>query len=264
LSLTISDGPLAAHPAESNYRIDGPAHRLFFHPFPRRVRAVFAGATVLDTRRGKLLHETGLPPQLYAPKEDMAFDRFVRTESSTTCPFKGQATYWSIEHGARSAADAVWAYLDPLPESGWLRGYAALYWQRVDAWFDEEEEVAGGLRDPYHRVDVRLASSRVRVRAGGELIAETTRPRLVSETGLPNRYYVPLEDIRGECLEPSDKHSVCPYKGRASYSSVRVGRLLIEDAAWCYPEPLVDASRLRGCLSFGGEGIEVEAEDAPP
>ncbi|HEX5419190.1 MAG TPA: DUF427 domain-containing protein [Gammaproteobacteria bacterium] len=263
MSLTISDGPLAAHAADSNYRIDGPAHRLFFQAFPRRVRAVFGGATVLDTRRGKLLHETGLLPQLYAPKEDMAFDLFAQTKSSTTCPFKARATYWSIEYGSRVAADAVWAYLDPRPEAEWLRGYAALYWERVDTWFDEEEQVFGRLRDPYHRVDVRLSSSRVRVRAEGELIAETTRPRLVSETGLPNRFYVPLEDIRGECLEPSTRHSVCPYKGQASYSGVRIAGRLLKDAAWCYPEPLEDALRLRGCLSFDGEGIEIEADDLP-
>lgn len=66
--MTLTDGPLAADPPRTtNYTIDGPAQRLLLQPFPRRVLAVFAGETVLDSDRGSLLHETGLLPQLYVP-----------------------------------------------------------------------------------------------------------------------------------------------------------------------------------------------------
>lgn len=260
MSLTIAQAPLAAHPADANYRLEGPAHRLFFEPFARRVRAVLAAETVLDTRRGRLLHETGLLPQLYVPREDTRFDCFERTDTRTICPFKGEASYWSIRVGERVATDAVWAYLEPREEAGWLRGYVALYWQRVDSWLDEDERVFGHLHDPYHRVDVRASGRHVRVLAEGEVLAETTRSKLLAETGLPNRYYVPAEDVRGDRLEPSGKRTLCPYKGEASYAGVRLRGRLLQDAAWRYAEPLEEALKVRGYWCFAAEGIVVEVD----
>jgi len=87
-----------------------------------------------------------------------------------------------------------------------------------------------------------------------ELLAETQRPLVVSETGLPNRLYVPREDVAAT-LRPGTKASVCPYKGRASYWSVDG----IEDAAWSYEEPLDGATRLRGHVAFDEGRVEVVA-----
>jgi uncharacterized protein (DUF427 family) len=126
----------------------------------------------------------------------------------------------------------------------------------MDAWFDEDEEVAGHLRNPYTRVDVRSCSRLVRVLADGEVIAESRRAVLLSETGLPNRFYLPADDVRSERLELSGTHTVCPYKGTASYRSVRNPSGGIADAAWCYQEPLEGVRAIRGYLCFGAEGVE--------
>ncbi|MGH8966593.1 MAG: DUF427 domain-containing protein, partial [Actinomycetes bacterium] len=198
MALTLRDGPLSSRPRGTvNYRIDGPAHRLLFEPFPRRVRAVFGGATVLDTTSGMLLHESNLLPQLYLPRSDIRDDLLTRTDHRTHCPFKGDASYWSVTVNGRTADNALWSYLDPLPDAGWLRGHVALYWGSMDAWFDEDEEVAGHLRNPYTRTDARSTSRHVRVTAGGEVVAESRRAVLLSETGLPNRFYLPADDVRG-------------------------------------------------------------------
>ncbi|MBN1238143.1 MAG: DUF427 domain-containing protein [Gammaproteobacteria bacterium] len=262
MSLTLPHGPLSKQPARANYRIDGPGHRLFFESFPRRVRATFAGETVLDTRRGSLLHETGLLPQLYVPQQDVRTDLLTGTDTHTRCPFKGDASYWSVCVGARSADDAAWAYADPLDGVEWLRGHVAFYWGAMDAWYDEDEQVHAHLRDPYHRVDVRDSSSRVRVSAFGELIADTRRPKVLSETGLPNRLYIPPEDVRQQYLEASAKRTACPYKGAAAYRTIRVGDKRLEDAAWVYDEPLENALKVRGHLCFLAEGVDVAADDA--
>jgi uncharacterized protein (DUF427 family) len=126
----------------------------------------------------------------------------------------------------------------------------------MDAWFDEDEEVAGHLRDPYHRVDVRSTSRHVRVVAGDEVIAQSRRAVLLSETGLLNRFYLPADDVRTELLELSGTHTVCPYKGTASYHSLRTSSELIADVAWYYPEPLEGVRAVRGYLCFDAEGIE--------
>jgi uncharacterized protein (DUF427 family) len=259
MTLTLSHGPLSPHPPGTvNYELSGPAHRLLLDEFPRRVRARFAGETVLDTRRGVLLHETGLLPQLYVPEEDFRGDLLEPTDHSTHCPFKGDASYWSVTAAGRTAENAVWAYQAPLPGAGWLRGYRAAYWQAMDQWFDEDEEVFGHLRDPYHRVDVRRSSARVRVTAGesGEVLAETARPLLLSETGLPNRWYIPRDDIRLERLRPSTTTTVCPYKGTTEYWSLEG----VEDVAWSYPEPLEDAVKIAGYVCFAHEAVRVDVD----
>jgi uncharacterized protein (DUF427 family) len=256
MGLTIGNGPLSPQrPSDLNYRVDGPERLLFFDDFPRRVRATFADTVVVDSRRGRLLHESGLLPVLYVPDEDIAAEALRRTAHSTHCPYKGDATYWTVHVGDRTAENVVWAYPQPIPAAAWLRGYQAVYWDAMDAWYDEDEQVFGHLRDPYHRVDVRAASGRVRVLAGDEVLAASTRARILSETGLPNRYYLPREDVRVE-LRPSQTTTVCPYKGNASYWSTAT----LSDVAWSYEEPLVDALKIKDRVCFDHDDVSVRVD----
>jgi len=260
MSLTISSGPLAGQAPETvNYRIEGPAHRLLMQEFPRRVRAVFGGATVFDTTRAMLLHETGILPQLYIPDADIRQDLLRATDHHTFCPFKGTASYWSVHAGDRVAENAMWAYPEPNPESAWLRGYRAFYWNALDEWYDEDERVEGHIRDPYHRVDVRQSSRHVRVLLGGQVIAETSRPLLLSETGMPNRFYFPAEDVRQDLLRPTQTHTVCPYKGTASYWTVQADGKELTDAVWSYPVAGGDSAKISGYLSFLHDDLVIEA-----
>ena len=259
MSLTIGGGPLTAKdPPDSNYEIEGPKHRILWGEFPRRVRAELAGETVLDTTAGRLLHESEMLPVLYVPKADVATELLEPTETTTHCPFKGDASYWSVRVGDRRAEDAAWGYPEPLPAAAWLDGHLAFYWDRLDAWYDEDERVFGHLRDPFHRVDVRPTDRRVSVRAGGETIAESSAAMVLSETGLPNRLYVPRDDVADGLLEPTGTHTHCPYKGDASYWTLRSGDASLEDAAFSYPEPLDDARRVAGYVCFLHDEVETQ------
>lgn len=264
MSLTMSHGPLSGDPHEGNYVIQGPQHRLLFDDFPRRVRGLFDGTVVLDTQDGRLLHETGLLPRLYVPESDVSWDLLEATDHSTHCPFKGDASYWSARSGDRVATNAAWTYQSPFEPANWLKGHLSFYWDSLDEWFDEDEKVEGHLRDPYHRVDVRATSRHVRIAVDGEVVADSTNAKLLSETGVQNRYYVPTEDVRVDLLEPSTTETVCPYKGRAWYRSLSLGGRRWEDAAWFYPEPLENALKVRDHLSFDGAGISVEVDGRPP
>lgn len=222
MTLTLSRAPLSTNrPSEVNYELSGPDRLLLLDEFPRRVRAVFAGQSVADTTRGRLLHESGLLPVLYVPDDDVRTDMLQPTEHTTHCPYKGDAAYWSVRSGDLVADNAVWAYPEPIAEARWLRGYKAITWEAMEAWYDEDERVEGHLRDPYHRVDVRRNSRHVRVLHGGDVVAESDRTVLLSETGLPNRYYLPADDVASDRLEPSDTTAICPYKGTSSYWSLR-------------------------------------------
>ncbi|GAA4909925.1 DUF427 domain-containing protein [Streptomonospora salina] len=261
MSLTMGGGPFAHDaPAAVNYRIESPHHSLFMHAFPRRVRAELGGETVLDSRRGMLLHETSLLPQLYVPTEDIAEQLLAPSDRTTHCPYKGDASYRHLRVGDRAAENAVWSYPEPAPEAGWLAGFSAMYWNAADAWYDEDEPVRGHLRDPYHRVDTRPASLLVRVAWGDTVIARSARPALLSETGLPNRYYLPPDDVRRELLVPGRTRTMCPYKGRATYWTLRLHDREIADVAWSYDDPLKDARDVRGHFCFLHEDLSVVAE----
>jgi len=264
MGLTRSEGPLSPHPpATVNYAIDGPAHKLFAHPFPRRIRAEFAGRTVVDTRAGMLVHETALLPVLYVPFADVDADALVPTAHHTHCPFKGDASYHSLVVGDRTAENAVWSYPEPLAAAPWLAGHAAFYWDVMDAWYDEDEQVFAHLADPYTRVDVRPTSRHVVVRRGDTVLAESHSPTVLSETGLANRWYLPRDAVRVP-LSPSDTRSRCPYKGEARYwSATLADGTELTDAAWEYETPLPESARVAGLLSFWGDGVEVLVDGEP-
>lgn len=265
MTLTLGNGPLATNgPETTNYEIRSPAHKLLFTEFPRRVRAVFGRELLLDTTAGMLLHESNLMPTLYVPDADIDESFLEATDHTTHCPFKGDASYWTVRTKRNTGENVMWAYPDPLAGAEWLKGYRAVYFNRMDAWFDEDERVEGHLRDPYHRVDVRRSSRQVVVRAGDLVLAESGRPMVLSETGLPNRYYLPPADVRTDLLVSSTTTSICPYKGEASYWSLRDGDRTIADVAWGYQSPLNDALRVADYRCFASnDDITVEVDGKP-
>jgi uncharacterized protein (DUF427 family) len=257
MSLTKPPGPLSGDPAPANYAIEGPKHRLLLTAFPRRVRGELAGEVVIDTEGAFLLHETGLRPQLYVPLSDVRAETLERTDHSTHCPFKGDASYRSVRVNGSVAENALWVYDEPFPDAAWLRGLAGCYLDRLDRWLDEEDEVPA-FRDPYHRVDVRRSSRAVEVRVGDTVIASSVQPLVLSETALPNRYYLPRADVAATLQGPSGDTTVCPYKGVASYFDVELDDgTRLERAAWTYAQPLGDAAAIADHVSFEGHGIEV-------
>ncbi|KIZ15073.1 DUF427 domain-containing protein [Streptomyces natalensis] len=100
---------------------------------------------------------------------------------------------------------------------------------------------------PGHRIEITQGTDPVRVVVNGQILAESRRPLLLSETGYPTRYYLPPEDVRTDLLTPSATHTVCPFKGTASYWSLPGGP---EDVAWAYPEPHTEVARIKDHLCF--------------
>jgi uncharacterized protein (DUF427 family) len=116
---------------ESAYRRH-PDYRVDLEPGVRRVVVLFAGETLADSRRTLEVRETGHAPVIYFPREDVRFDRLERTGHHTFCPFKAEASYWTIRVGDRVAENAVWSYEDPFPEVAGLKDYVAFYRDRVE------------------------------------------------------------------------------------------------------------------------------------
>lgn len=261
MALTVGTGPFGQRPAGTfNFELPKREGLIYFEDSPRRIRALFEGETVVDSRHAKLLHEHGHLPVYYFPEDEVRTDLLEPTDHSTRCPFKGQASYWSVRVGDSVAENAVWGYPEPLEGAPPLGPYRALYWDSMDQWFEEDEPAIVHARDPYHRVDILDSSRHVRVLVGGEVVAETTRPRVIFETGLPPRWYIPPEDVRSDLLAESDTTTGCAYKGFASYRSLRLDGRVEEDLVWFYPDPSRDAARIAGYLSFFNERADIEVD----
>jgi len=133
-----------------------------------------------------------------------------------------------------------------------LAGLVYVPFDAADKWLEEDEVMLGHARDPFARIDVRESSRSVRVEKGGQLLAESTRPLLLFENGLPTRYYLSREDIVAP-VEESDRHTICPYKGVASYYTVGGHK----DIAWYYPAPLAGVDRIKDLVAFWNERVSI-------
>jgi uncharacterized protein (DUF427 family) len=261
MSLTFGTGPFGQDPGgRFNFEVPRKRGVIYFEDSPRRIRARFGGETIVDSRHAKLLHEQAHLPIYYFPREEVRMDLLEPTDHSTRCPFKGEASYWSVRAGGRVAENAAWGYPDPLDDAPPLAGYVAFYWNKMDEWLEEDEPAIVHARDPYHRVDVLDTSRHVRVSVNGEVVADTTRAKVIFETGLPPRWYIPPEDVKAEALEDSDTRTGCAYKGFASYRTVRAGDATEEDVVWLYEDPRREAEAIKGYLAFFNERVDIEVD----
>lgn len=233
-------------------------HTVRLEPVAKRVRVFLGGVPVADSRHVQMMFETGHLPVYYFPLDDVRMDLLSPTDHHTHCPYKGAASYYTVTAGGTTAENAAWHYRAPLPEApAELSRLVAFYWAKMGSWFEEDDEVFVHPRDPYKRIDVLQSSRHIEVRINGETVAETTRPRLLFETGLPTRYYIPKVDVRLDLLEDSDLTTRCPYKGIASYYSVRAGGQVAENIAWYYPLPIPECPKIENMVCFFNEKVDI-------
>jgi uncharacterized protein (DUF427 family) len=220
----------------------------------KRVRAFLGGEVVVDTARPTLVWEAPYYPTYYFPLADVRAE--LRPDGgSLHSPSRGDGRTFTVRAGRREAPGAAMRYEDsPIAE---LRDLVRLDWQTMDAWFEEDEEVFTHPRDPYTRVDILASSRHVRVEVGGATIAESASPRLLFETGLPARYYLPKTHVRLDLLIPSATVTHCPYKGQAEYWSVPSPDGVQADLAWSYRTPLPESQKIAGLIAFYNEKIDI-------
>ncbi len=239
----------------------GPAKRI--EPSQRWVRVEFNDRFVADSKRPILVWPEGHMITYYFPWDDV--DREALSPGRQGGDGK---QYYDLQVGDKTAAAAAWSY----PEAAELSDYVTFKWNKMDGWYEEEQKIFAHPRDPYHRVDAVPSSRHVEVVIDGVKVADTKRPVLVFETGLPVRYYIPQEDVRMDLLAPTRASSLCPYKGEASYWSVAAGdetkgEALRRNIVWGYLDPLPEIPRIKGLLSFFNEKVDIyvdgELEERP-
>lgn len=135
-------------------------------------------------------------------------------------------------------------------------GYVQVPWDSVDTWLEEGRELVHYPPNPYHRVDCRPTTRRLRVSAAGTTLVDTRDTMIVFETALEPRLYVDPAQVRTDLLRRSETTSYCNYKGFATYWSAGD----VEDVAWSYPDPPPESLPIKGFLSFDGARVEMLAE----
>ena len=221
MSLTAARGPLGADPA-GFFSAPVPPDLVYVEPHPRRVQAVVGGRTVIDTERALLVHRVGRP-LAYAFPTDQVGDLPA----------------------------------EPLAEA---TGYVQVPWEAVDTWFEEGRQLVHYPPNPYHRVDCRPTTRRLRVEAAGTVLVDTDDTVILFETALGPKLYVDPAVVRTDLLRRTESTSYCNYKGAATWWAAVVGDAIIDDAAWSYEDPLPESLPIKGMLSFDPARVDVFAE----
>ncbi|CUU60696.1 Uncharacterized conserved protein, DUF427 family [Parafrankia irregularis] len=221
MSLTAAQGPLGPTPA-GRFSAPVPAGVVYVEPHPRRVQAVRDGQKVIDTEAAVLVHRS-MRPLAYAFPLDVV--------GTLPC--------------------------EPLPEAP---GYFTIPWDAVDEWWEEGRRLVHYPANPYHRVDCRPTTRRLRVEAAGEVLVDTSDTVILFETSLNARLYVDPAHVRTDLLRRSGTTSYCNYKGHATWWTAVVNDTVIADVAWSYDEPLPESLQVGGFLSFDPEVCTVTAE----
>ena len=254
--------------------------RLRHEPSRKRVRAELGGEVVVDSTEAVLVWEPHRVIPAYAvprehvhgelppapagaePAEPLGFrlaDGLTVLDPSV--PFAVHST--DGEPLSLSAAGQTREGVAFRPADPDLAGHVVLDFDGFDAWYEEDEQIVVHPRDPFHRLDILPSSRHVRVELDGQTVAESRRPLLLLETGLPARWYLPRIDVRQDALRPSHTVTACPYKGRATYVSVDSGQALHGDIAWTYAAPIPECPKIEQAICFFNEHVDLEVDGEP-
>ncbi len=225
-----------------------PDHSSEFEPSPRWIRVYFNNKIIADSKKAMLLRETNTLPRYYFPKKDVRMECLQLSKQANQSDPKREITYWDVKIDNRISKNAAFTKIED---------YITFEWKQMDSWFEEDEEVFVYARDPHKRVDVLHSSRHIKVVLDDTVIAETNRPWLLFETGLPTRYYFSQLDVHMNLLEHSETVTRCPYKGEAHYSSIKIGDKHHKDLAWSYPFPTLECTKVQALLSFLNEKLDI-------
>ncbi len=226
---------------------------LFAEPLRRRMRVRFGDLWIADSDDVVLLHEPGRYPVAYFPLGDVAAGVLEDSVHTTKHRDLGTTSWFSVAAGGRSKPRAAWQHTELPDYAGDLKGLVAFAWRAMDAFYEEDERIVGHAADSYHRIDIRRTSRRLVVRDGDRIVADTTRPLALYESGFAPRWYVPRDDVDEPALTLVEGQTFCPYKGLASYYDVCGAR----KAAWSYEDAWSEVRRISGMVSFEPDKIEV-------
>jgi uncharacterized protein (DUF427 family) len=221
------------------------------------MRVRFGGEWIADSENVVLLHQPGRYPVAYFPKADITANVLEPGDHTSRHRDLGPTRWYVVRAGGRDAPRGAWEHTDLPRYAAELEDDVAFAWRAMDAFYEEDERILGHAADGYHRIDIRGTSRRLLVRRGERILADTTRPLVLYESGFAPRWYVPREDIDESALTPNSVQTFCPYKGVCSYYDIGNA----QRAAWSYREAFTEVERVSDLISFEPDKILVLLDD---
>jgi uncharacterized protein (DUF427 family) len=221
----------------------------------KRISATVGGVTIADSTAVKMVWEIPYFPTYYFPAADVRMDLLTDSGETKRSPSRGTAALFDLTVSDRTIAQAARVWNESKIDE--VARYVSFDWNAMDAWFEEDDEVYFHARDPYTRIDILQSSRTIRVEVDGVVVAESDKPRLLFETNLPVRYYLPKTDVRFEYLEATDTATHCPYKGTARYWSINTTGTTHHDVVWGYDSPLPESQLVAGFVAFYNEKLDI-------
>ena len=254
MGLAWQQGPLAPG-AIGRFLVPDPlpGRLLYAEPLRRRMRVRFGGAWIADSDDVVLLHEPGRYPVAYFPLSAVTKGVLQPEEHVTRHADLGTTAWYTALAGEHSRPRAAWQHTDLPDYASELKGRVAFAWRAMDAFYEEDERIAGHAADPYHRIDIRRTSRHLLIRDGDRVIADTAGPLVLYESGFAPRWYVPAADVDQSALSPVPGQTFCPYKGLCSYYDIAGAHR----AAWSYQDAWPEVGRIAGLISFEPDKVAV-------
>lgn len=257
MGLAWQQGPLAAG-AIGHFLVPDPLpeRMLFAEPLRRRMRVKFGGQWIADSEDVVLLHEPGHYPVAYFPLSAVTGGVLEPAEHTTRHRDLGPTSWYTVRAGTGSTPRAAWQHTELPGYAEDLKGRVAFAWRAMDAFYEEDDRIVGHAADPYHRIDIRKTSRHLVVRHGDQVIADTTGPLALYESGFAARWYVPRADVNEPALTAVEGQTFCPYKGVCSYYDIAD----VHRAAWSYLHAWPEVGSVAGFVSFEPDKVEVSLD----
>ena len=257
MGLSWQQGPLASV-AIGRFLVPGPLPErlLYAEPLRRRMRVRFGGEWIADSEHVLALHEPGRYPVAYFPLTDVADGVLESGANITNHSDLGPTSWYTVQAGGQSKPRAAWQHTELPAHADDLKERVAFAWRAMDAFYEEDERIVGHAADSYHRIDIRQTSRHLVVHADDRVIADTTRPLALYESGFAPRWYVPRADVDESAITPVEGQTFCPYKGLASYYDIAG----VHQAAWSYEDAWTEVRRISGLISFEPDKVEVSLD----
>jgi uncharacterized protein (DUF427 family) len=258
MGLSWQQGPLAPG-AIGHFLVPNPLPErlLYAEPLRRRMRVLFGGHWIADSENVVLLHEPGRYPVAYIPVADIAADVLQPSDHRTSHRDLGSTAWFTVHVGKHSTPRAAWQHTEVPPHAAELKDRVAFAWRAMDGFYEEDERIVGHAADIYHRIDIRQTSRHLMVRHDDRVIADTTRPLALYESGFAPRWYVPRADVDETTLTSVEGQTFCPYKGLCSYYDIGDARR----AVWSYERAFDEVRRISNLVSFEPDKVSVDLDD---
>jgi len=257
MGLAWQQGPLASG-AVGRFLVPDPLPErlLYAEPLRRRMRVKFGGTWVADSEDVVLLHEPRRYPVAYFPLGGVSPDVLEPSDHATQHRDLGATSWYTVRAGTHSKPRAAWQHTELPDYGGELTGRVAFAWRAMDAFYEEDQRIVGHAADAYHRIDIRRTSRHLVVGHADQVIADTTRPLALYESGFAPRWYVPRADVNESALTAVEGQTFCPYKGVCSYYDIRDARR----GAWSYLDAWPEVGAVAGFISFEPGLVEVSLD----